>query len=41
MTALPGGAADKAGNAYEQLWTAMRVAELLNGGIAHQARTTR
>ncbi len=31
MTALPGGAADKAGNAYEQLWTAMRVADLLQG----------
>ncbi|MGF9760884.1 hypothetical protein AAII07_37435 [Microvirga sp. 0TCS3.31] len=31
MTALPGGSADKAGNAYELLWTAMRVAELLHG----------
>ncbi len=31
MTALPGGAADKAGNVYEQLWTAMRVADLLHG----------
>ncbi len=31
MTALPGGAADKAGTAYEQLWTAMRVADLLQG----------
>lgn len=31
MTALPGGAADKAGNAYEQLWTALRVADLLHG----------
>lgn len=31
MTALPGGAADKAGNVFEQLWTAMRVADLLHG----------
>ena len=31
MTALPGGAADKAGNAYEAMWTALRVADLLHG----------
>lgn len=31
MTGLPGGAADKSGNAYEQLWTASRVADLLRG----------
>lgn len=31
MTALPGGASDKAGNIYEHLWTAMRVADLLHG----------
>lgn len=28
---LPGGAADKAGNRYEDWWTALRVAELLRG----------
>lgn len=31
MTALPGGAADKAGNAYEQVWTTSRIADLLHG----------
>ena len=31
MTALPGGAADKSGNAYEALWTALRIADLLRG----------
>lgn len=31
MTAVPGGAADKAGNRYEDLWTAMRVADLIRG----------
>ncbi len=31
MTALPGGAADKAGSRYEELWTALRVADLLGG----------
>lgn len=31
MTALPGGAADKAGGRYEALWTALRVADLLGG----------
>src|SRR5436190_1573191 len=28
---LPGGAADKAGNRYEDWWTALRVADLLRG----------
>ncbi len=28
---LAGGAADKAGNRYEDWWTALRVAELLRG----------
>lgn len=31
MTALPGGAADKAGNQYEHWWTARVIAELLTG----------
>jgi hypothetical protein len=31
MTSLPGGAADKAGNSYEQLWTVLRVADVLSG----------
>lgn len=31
MTALPGGAADKAGNRFEHLWTAQRLADLLEG----------
>lgn len=31
MTSMAGGAADKAGNRYEHLWTAQRVAELLEG----------
>jgi len=31
MTSLPGGASDKAGNVYEELWTALRVTELLSG----------
>ena len=31
MTSLPGGASDKAGNSYEHLWTALRVADLLSG----------
>ncbi|MCW2538489.1 MAG: hypothetical protein JWN95_214 [Frankiales bacterium] len=31
MTAMAGGAADKAGNQYEHLWTALRIAELLTG----------
>jgi hypothetical protein len=31
---LPGGAADKAGNRYEDWWTALRVAELLRGRAA-------
>lgn len=31
MTALPGGAADKSGNGYEALWTALRIADLLRG----------
>jgi hypothetical protein len=31
MTALAGGAADKTGNRYEHLWTALRVADLLQG----------
>ncbi|WP_280300753.1 hypothetical protein [Nocardia abscessus] len=37
MTALRGGAADKAGNEYEDLWTAIRVADLLHGQ-AHRIR---
>ena len=28
---MPGGASDKAGNAYEELWTALRIADLLRG----------
>lgn len=31
MNALAGGAADKAGGRYEHLWTALRVADLLEG----------
>lgn len=31
MTAMAGGAADKAGNQYEHLWTALRIADLLTG----------
>jgi hypothetical protein len=31
MTSLPGGASDKAGNAYEELWTSLRVTDLLSG----------
>jgi hypothetical protein len=31
VTALPGGAADKAGNQYEHWWTAYRIADLLEG----------
>lgn len=31
MTSLPGGASDKAGNAYEELWTSLRVKDLLSG----------
>jgi hypothetical protein len=31
---MPGGAADKAGNSYEHLWTAMRIAELLDGSAS-------
>ena len=34
VTALPGGAADKAGNSYEHLWTVLRLAELLEGTVA-------
>jgi len=34
VTALPGGAADKAGNSYEHLWTVLRLAELLEGTAA-------
>jgi hypothetical protein len=31
MSALPGGAADKAGNQYEHWWTALRIADVLDG----------
>lgn len=31
MTSMPGGAADKAGNHYEHLWTSNRLADLLEG----------
>lgn len=35
MTALPGGAADKAGDRYGDLWTALRVADLLRGDVSY------
>ena len=31
MSALPGGSADKAGNQYEHWWTALRIADVLEG----------
>ena len=31
MSALPGGSADKAGNQYEHWWTALRIADVLDG----------
>lgn len=31
VTAMPGGAADKAGNRYERLWIALRMTDLLDG----------
>jgi hypothetical protein len=34
MTSMPGGAADKAGNRYEHLWTSYRVADLLEGSAS-------
>ncbi|CAN7396415.1 hypothetical protein [Mycolicibacterium frederiksbergense] len=34
MTSMAGGAADKAGNSYEFLWTALRLAELLEGKVS-------
>jgi hypothetical protein len=34
VTALPGGAADRAGNQYEHWWTARVVAELLTGNAS-------
>ncbi len=34
MTSMPGGAADKAGNRYEHLWTSYRVSDLLEGSAS-------
>ena len=33
VTAMPGGAADKAGNRYERLWMVLRVLDLLDGEV--------
>ena len=33
VTAVPGGAADKAGNRYERLWMVLRVLDLLDGEV--------
>ena len=33
VTAMPGGAADKAGNRYERLWIVSRVWDLLEGKV--------
>lgn len=34
VTAMPGGAADKAGNRYEHLWVVLRITELMEGSAS-------
>ena len=34
VTAMPGGAADKAGNRYEHLWMVFRISEMLEGSVS-------
>lgn len=34
VTAMPGGAADKAGNLYEHLWVVLRITDLIEGNVS-------